>query len=77
MTLEHGVLTHRRGAPPGSVDASVRIERSALNEVIAGTASIESIAASGRLAIEGDQTKLNQLLGLLDPPDPNFAIVTP
>jgi alkyl sulfatase BDS1-like metallo-beta-lactamase superfamily hydrolase len=77
VTLGHGVLTHRRGTPSGSVDASVRIERSALNEVIAGTASIESIAASGRLAIEGDQSKLNQLLGLLDPPDPNFPIVTP
>ena len=77
VTLRHGLLTHRRGAPVGSVDAVVRIERSALNEVIAGSATLEAIAAAGRLAIEGDQAKLGELLGLLDPPDPNFAIVTP
>ena len=29
------------------------------------------------LKIDGDQTALGRLLGLLDPPDPNFAIVTP
>ena len=33
--------------------------------------------AAGRLTVEGDQAKLGELLGLLDPPDPNFAIVTP
>ena len=53
------------------------IERSALNEVVAGTAKLEELVASGRLAIEGDQAKLGELLGLLDPPDPDFAIVTP
>lgn len=77
VTLRHGVLTHRRGTPTGKPDATVRIERAALNEVIAGGATIEDLASSGRLAIEGDQAKLGQLLTLLDPPDPNFAIVTP
>jgi len=49
----------------------------ALDEVVAGAAKIEELPASGPLAVEGDQSKLGELLGLLDPPDPNFAIVTP
>jgi alkyl sulfatase BDS1-like metallo-beta-lactamase superfamily hydrolase len=77
LTLQNGVLTHRRGTPAGPIDATVSIQRSALNEVVAGTAKLEELISSGRLAIEGDQAKLAELLGLLDPPDPNFAIVTP
>jgi alkyl sulfatase BDS1-like metallo-beta-lactamase superfamily hydrolase len=77
LTLEHGVLTQRRGAPAGSVDATVSIERAALNEVLAGSTSLPDLIASGGLSIEGDQPKLGELLGLLDEPDPGFAIVTP
>ena len=77
LTLQHGVLTHRPGAPREAIDATVTVERGALNEVVAGAATPESLVAEGRLAVEGDQAKLGELLGLLDPPDPNFAIVTP
>ena len=77
LTLEHGVLTQRRGTSASAVDATVNIERAALDEVLAGSASIEDITASGRLRVEGDAAKLGELLGLLDAPDPSFAIVTP
>ena len=77
LTLKHGVLTHRRGTPRGQIDATVGVQRSDLNTVIAGAATIEELVVSGRVTIEGNQTKLGELLGLLDPPDPNFAIVTP
>jgi alkyl sulfatase BDS1-like metallo-beta-lactamase superfamily hydrolase len=77
LTVQHGVLNHRRGAPSDTPDAVVSIERSALNEVIGGTSSLEEVVAAGRLTVDGDQAKLGELLGLLDPPDPNFAIVTP
>jgi alkyl sulfatase BDS1-like metallo-beta-lactamase superfamily hydrolase len=77
VTLENGVLNHRRGAPTGPVDATVGVERSGLNEVIAGAAQIEELVGSGRLSVEGEQGKLGELLGLLDPPEPGFAIVTP
>jgi alkyl sulfatase BDS1-like metallo-beta-lactamase superfamily hydrolase len=77
LTLQHGVLTHRRGAPRGDVDATVSVPRSALNDVVAGAATTDELVRSGQLVVEGDQAKLGELLSLLDPPDPNFAIVTP
>jgi alkyl sulfatase BDS1-like metallo-beta-lactamase superfamily hydrolase len=77
LTLQHGVLRHRRGTPSGHIDATVNVQRSALNDVVAGSATVDELTSAGRLVVEGDQAKLGELLGLLDPPDPNFAIVTP
>jgi linear primary-alkylsulfatase len=77
VTLEHGVLTHRPGAPRGAADAVVSTERAAIDEVLAGQETLEGLMTSGRITVEGDASKLGELLGLLDPPDPGFAIVTP
>lgn len=49
----------------------------AFNRLIAGAAEPQDLVASGDLAIEGDAARFGELLGLLDPPDPNFAMVTP
>jgi alkyl sulfatase BDS1-like metallo-beta-lactamase superfamily hydrolase len=48
-----------------------------VNDIFTGKAQLEDVLASGALSIDGDQSKLGELLGLLDPPDPRFAIVTP
>ncbi len=77
LTVENGVLTHRPGLSPRDVQATVSVERSALNEIVAGTTEIGDVLGAGRLTVEGDPMKLGELLGLLDPPDPGFAIVTP
>src|SRR4051794_176776 len=58
-------------------DATVSVERTALDELVSGAVTIEAIMASGRLAIDGDQPKFIELLELHDPPDRGFAIVTP
>jgi linear primary-alkylsulfatase len=77
MTLQHGVLTHRRGAGADSVDATVAVARQALDELFTRTATIDDLLSSGRLTVEGNQDKLGELLDLIDPPDPSFGIVTP
>jgi len=77
LTLQHGVLTHSSGVPAGDIDATVSIERAAMNQLLIGAVTIPDLLASGRLAIEGDVAKLTELLELIDPPDPQFAIVTP
>jgi alkyl sulfatase BDS1-like metallo-beta-lactamase superfamily hydrolase len=78
LVLENGVLRHRAGRPPeDEIQTTVTIERSALNELILGRATPEALLGSGRLQVEGDASALGQLLGLVDPPDRSFAIVTP
>jgi len=77
LILANGVLRHRTGAPQGAADATVRISRAAFNRLIAGAAQPQDLVASGELAIDGNPASFAELLGLLDPPDPNFAIVSP
>jgi alkyl sulfatase BDS1-like metallo-beta-lactamase superfamily hydrolase len=77
IEVENGVLNHRADRLHPEADATLVIERRALNEMLAKTADLAELAQSGRLRVEGDGEKLGQLLGLLDEPDPGFAIVTP
>jgi alkyl sulfatase BDS1-like metallo-beta-lactamase superfamily hydrolase len=77
LEVENGVLHHRPSGESFDADATLVIERQALNEMLAKTADLAELAAAGRLRVEGDGVKLGELLGLLDEPDPGFAIVTP
>ena len=52
-TLENAVLTHTAGRREGA-DATLRLERTALDELIAETATAADLLAAGRLEIEGD-----------------------
>jgi alkyl sulfatase BDS1-like metallo-beta-lactamase superfamily hydrolase len=77
LTLRNGVLSHRphRHDPPA--EAALAVERAALDELLLKTADLSALTESGRLRVEGQAEKLGELLGLLDEPDPGFAIVTP
>jgi alkyl sulfatase BDS1-like metallo-beta-lactamase superfamily hydrolase len=77
LTLRNGVLSHkpRRHDPPA--EAALIVERPALDELLLKTADLGALIESGRLRVEGEAEKLGELLGLLDEPDPRFAIVTP
>ncbi len=77
VRLRNGVLRHRPARPDPEADAGLIVEREALNQLLLKVADIGELAQSGRLRVEGDGTKLGELLGLLDEPDPGFAIVTP
>jgi alkyl sulfatase BDS1-like metallo-beta-lactamase superfamily hydrolase len=77
LTVENGVLRHRPGKDDDEPQATLIIERQALNEMLSGSADLAELGTSGRLRVEGDGEKVGELLGLLDEPDPGFAIVTP
>ena len=77
ITVRNGVLRHRPGRHDPEADAGLVVEREALNLLLLRTADLGELAESGRLRLEGDGAKLGELLGLLDEPDPGFAIVTP
>jgi len=77
LMLRNGVLSHRQGRHQPEAEATLVVERKALNELLLKTADLGELAESGRLRVEGEAEKLGELLGLLDEPDPGFAIVTP
>ena len=77
LTVRNGVLRHRPGRHEPSADATLLLDRDALNQLLLKTADIAQLAESGRLRVEGEGEKIGELLGLLDEPDPGFAIVTP
>jgi alkyl sulfatase BDS1-like metallo-beta-lactamase superfamily hydrolase len=77
LMLENGVLHHRPDPDGEKAEATLVIERAALNEMLGGDADLAELASGGRLRVEGDGAKLGELLGLLEEPDPGFAIVTP
>jgi len=77
ITVRNGVLRHRLGDHDDDADAALIVAREALNQLLLKTADIAELAESGRLRVEGDGARLGELLGLLDEPDPGFAIVTP
>ncbi|GLZ47848.1 hypothetical protein Acsp06_40330 [Actinomycetospora sp. NBRC 106375] len=75
--LRNGVLVHGPGSGRDAGDARVRIGRTALLGLIGGRVGTEELEASGDLVVAGVHDALPRLLGVLDPPDPGFAIVTP
>lgn len=77
LRLENGVLNHRSDRHDPGADATLVIERRALNEMLGKEADLAALAESGRLRVEGDGMKIAELLGLLEEPDPGFPIVTP
>jgi alkyl sulfatase BDS1-like metallo-beta-lactamase superfamily hydrolase len=77
VTVRNGVLRHRAGRHVPTAEAALHLDRAGLNQLLLERDSIGPLAESGRLRIEGDGMKFGELLGLLDEPDPGFAIVTP
>jgi alkyl sulfatase BDS1-like metallo-beta-lactamase superfamily hydrolase len=76
IAVRNGVLRHRPGRHERA-DAALFVDRAGLDELLLKTADLGELVESGRLRVEGDAAKLGELLGLLDEPDPGFAIVTP
>jgi alkyl sulfatase BDS1-like metallo-beta-lactamase superfamily hydrolase len=77
MTLRNGVLTHSVGQLGRTADATITLDRPALDGIVRKTADVVELLTSGRLAIEGDGEQVGKLLGLLEEPDFGFPIVTP
>jgi alkyl sulfatase BDS1-like metallo-beta-lactamase superfamily hydrolase len=70
MTLSNGALIHWPDPAPGQVDLTLTLTKPQLLGLLAGQ-GIEGVKAVG------DAGVLPRLTGLLDEPDPGFAIVTP
>ena len=73
LALRNGVLVHRKvAADSATANVTVKLD----NTIRLLTVAMGDVGSPG-LEISGDQTALQQLLGVLDKPDPAFNIVTP
>ncbi|MFE9413374.1 alkyl/aryl-sulfatase [Streptomyces sp. NPDC006704] len=79
LLLSNGALTPMRGdAPRGERPvATLQLARTTLDAVLGGRTTFAAEIAGGQVALDGDAQALLTFAGLLDAPDPDFAIVTP
>jgi alkyl sulfatase BDS1-like metallo-beta-lactamase superfamily hydrolase len=77
LTLENGVLTYVAGKQAADADATITLERSALDTLITGQATIQQQVQAGHIKVTGDAAKLQELSSLVEQPGPAFDIVTP
>lgn len=77
VQLARGVLTYRRTEAAAGADLTVTLPHHAQLVMLAGGAmGPEAMAAAG-IELSGDASALARLVAVLDPGDPDFAIVTP
>ncbi|MGW8566345.1 alkyl/aryl-sulfatase [Isoptericola sp. NPDC055881] len=74
LTLANGALTYSAAVQRGDADATLTATRATLPALAAG--SPEALTAAG-IEVSGDASVLARLTAVLDPGDPDFAIVTP
>ncbi|MEV7320457.1 alkyl sulfatase dimerization domain-containing protein [Streptomyces sp. NPDC093970] len=77
--LRNGVLTSVTGTGPAASDPDVEIglAEAELRGLLLGTLTPAELAARDTVTITGDAGRLTELVGRLDSPDPDFAVVTP
>ncbi|KHL08265.1 alkyl sulfatase BDS1-like metallo-beta-lactamase superfamily hydrolase [Mumia flava] len=76
LWLANGVLTYSAAAQHGEADATLTTTRRTLPAIAGGVGGRDELEAAG-IAVSGDASVLGRLAAVLDPGDPDFAIVTP
>jgi alkyl sulfatase BDS1-like metallo-beta-lactamase superfamily hydrolase len=75
LVLENAVL-HTLPSR-GDADATMTLDRATLNEIVAGQTKLVEAKESGRLTVSGDESKLDELMSLIDAPEFWFNLATP
>ncbi|MDN3016945.1 alkyl sulfatase dimerization domain-containing protein [Paenibacillus sp. BSR1-1] len=77
LILENSVLRYEKGQVSVQPDASLTLDKATLFGIGSGAVTVDQTIAEGKLAIHGDEGKLNDLLSLMDNFDPEPNIVIP
>jgi len=77
-SLRNGLLVHfDLEGEASTADARLMLARQDLIAAVVGGADVAGMIAAGTITAEGNVGKLTELIGYVDSPDPDFAIVTP
>jgi len=77
VELSNGALSHLANRQAQNADATVRLDRATLNEIVLGGTTLEKEITAGKVRVDGDAKKLDELVVLLDKFEFWFNIVTP
>jgi alkyl sulfatase BDS1-like metallo-beta-lactamase superfamily hydrolase len=77
LNLENCALTHRSGRPSAEADATLTLSRQTLNAIMLMQTTFPEAVGAGEIKIEGNPSKLMELLALFDTFSPSFEIVEP
>jgi len=77
VVVENGVLNHWMGKSSPQADATVRLARPVLNQIIGGVATFDEKVAAGDVKVDGRSGAVGEFLVLLDDFAFWFNIVTP
>lgn len=75
VELSNATLTNIQGRHAEGADLTLTVNRSDLERVMGGDATLEDLLASGVAIVEGDVSILGQLAGLMVEFDPRFEIM--
>src|SRR5262249_757302 len=77
ITIENEVLIHEQGVTDDHADATVTLSRADLLQTLLAGVPVSVKSATGAIKVDGASGAYADLVGLIDPVDANFAIVTP
>jgi alkyl sulfatase BDS1-like metallo-beta-lactamase superfamily hydrolase len=77
VVVENGVLNHWIGKSSAQADATIRLARPVLNQIIGGVATFDEKLAAGDVKVDGRSGAVGEFLALLDDFAFWFNIVTP
>ena len=77
LGVENSAVHYTPNKKDPNADATIILTRSALNDIILGTSTIQDQIKDGTVKIEGNPEALNEFIALLDNFELWFNIVTP
>jgi alkyl sulfatase BDS1-like metallo-beta-lactamase superfamily hydrolase len=77
VELRNGVLHHRTTTEAPAGVTRFTLSRHSLIGVVIGQVDLATAVGDGTVTIDGDPSVMSNLVGLLEPVDPDFNIVTP
>jgi alkyl sulfatase BDS1-like metallo-beta-lactamase superfamily hydrolase len=77
VEVRNGTLVQRHVSEPAEGSTTFSLTRPLFGALLGGALDLGEAIGDGRVVVDGDPAVFGRLASLLDPPDPDFSIVTP
>lgn len=77
ITLEDAVVLYSKGKNKDKVDATITLTKDDFSQLALGAVTVDKLVKDGKLKIDGNKQKVEELFSMLDVFTPDYNIVTP